>query len=325
VPPMRNDVVVLLTAGLVAVGAFAAVDTASQIAEWEAQTGRLPRDPNEKVVEPPKGMKLILLMGQSNMAGRADVPEADRKPLPRAYKLNRDDRWVAATAPFHYDRETAGMGPANEFVKRYLGDHPGETVGIVPCAVGGSRLATWFAAGEGVVGANFRRTLSRAKAAAPYGDFIVALWHQGETDAGLPGMTGAALSEYYPVRFGEMVDVLRAKVGKPDLPVVVGEIGRFMTNECAIVNPVLNRLGGTVRACACVSSEGLANRDRWHFDGPSAAELGRRYYRAYKALSGVRPDGQDLAGEGRLSGTDEGGGERSPTTVSRPCRAVRGP
>ena len=44
--------------------------SADEIAKYEAVAG-LPRDPNEKTVEPPKGMKIFLLMGQSNMAGRA--------------------------------------------------------------------------------------------------------------------------------------------------------------------------------------------------------------------------------------------------------------
>ena len=44
--------------------------SADEIAKYEAVAG-LPRDPNERTVEPPKGMKIFLLMGQSNMAGRA--------------------------------------------------------------------------------------------------------------------------------------------------------------------------------------------------------------------------------------------------------------
>ena len=261
----------------IAVAVFAA-DPADAIQEWETQSGGLPRDPNEKVVEAPDGMSLILLIGQSNMAGRAEVPEEDRKPLPRACKLNRDDRWVAATAPFHFDRKTAGIGPANAFVKRYLADHPKETVGIVPCAVGGSRSATWDPNGTGKAGANFRRAMERARVAMRKGRFVAILWHQGESDG---GASAEELKDYYPKRFQAMVAAFRKELG--DVPVVAGEIGWFMPEEAAKVNPVLNMLPRMVPNCRCVSSRGLKNRDRFHFDLESANELGRRYYEAFRA------------------------------------------
>lgn len=270
---MMKWLVVLLAVG---VGLSAQSEIAREIQDWEVQTGQLPRDPNEKAVETPDDMTLFLLIGQSNMAGRAKVPDEDRQPLPRAYKLNRDDVWVPATAPFHFDRKSAGMGPANEFVKRYLADHPNETVGIVPCAVGGSQSATWDAHGEGKIGANFRRALARAKAAKGKGRFAAILWHQGESDAGAPV---EELKRYYPKRFAAMIAAFRREIG--DVPVVAGEIGWFMTDEAAKVNPVLNGLPDVVPNCRCVTSKGLKNQDKWHFDLPSAKALGQRYYAAF--------------------------------------------
>lgn len=257
-------------------------DVVEKIRDWEIRTGELPRDPNEKVVEAPHGMKLVLLVGQSNMAGRAKVSEADRPPLARALKLNRDDQWAEATAPLHFDRKTAGIGPANEFVKRYLADHPGETVGIVPCAVGGSQSITWDPHGKGAAGANFRRALARAKVARRNGTFVAILWHQGESDS---AHTLEELRAYYPQRFGEMIAAFRAEIG--DVPVVVGEVGRFFKGEnAARINTVLNELPKTVAYCACVSSEGLADGgDKVHFGVEGANALGARYYDAYAKLA----------------------------------------
>lgn len=256
---------------------------AEAIEDYEVRTGELPRDPNERTVEAPYGMKLILLVGQSNMAGRAEIPEEDRRPLSHAYKLNRDDRWVEATAPFHYDRKTAGMSPANEFVKRYLAEHPGETVGIVPCAVGGSRLATWNAQGEGKTGANFRRALERAKVARGHGEFIAVLWHQGESDAERPidELAGA-----YPRQFGAMVSAFRQEIGQ--VPVIVGEIGWYMPELAQRINPVLNALPKTVPLCRCVSAEGLKNCDQWHFDLQSTRVFGARYYESWSSVVSIR-------------------------------------
>ena len=113
--------------------------SADDIARYEA-VGELARDPAEKPVDAPKDMKLVLCMGQSNMAGRAKMSDADREVVPRAYKLDRDGRWVAAKAPYHFDKTVAAVGPVDEFVRRYLADHPGESIGVVPCAVGGESV-----------------------------------------------------------------------------------------------------------------------------------------------------------------------------------------
>jgi len=139
------------------------------------------------------------------------------------------------------------------------------------------RKSKWQTRGK--VGANFRRALSRAKAARAKGEFVAILWHQGESDAGKPT---EELRAYYPQRFARMVAAFRKEVG--DVPVIVGEIGRFMKDESARINPVLNSLPASVSSCLCVSSEGLAPRDRWHFDLRSANELGERYYAAFRKL-----------------------------------------
>ena len=93
-------------------------------------------DTNEVVVtDALRDMKLFLLVGQSNMAGRGAVSEEDAKPIVRCLKLNRDGKWAEASTPLHFDRATSGCGIANTFVIRYLAEHPADTVGLIPCAV----------------------------------------------------------------------------------------------------------------------------------------------------------------------------------------------
>ena len=141
-----------------------ALSSAQEIARYESG-GELARDPAEKPVDAPKDMKLILCIGQSNMAGRAKPTEEDGAVVPRAYKLNRDMKWVAAKSPYHFDKKVAAVGPVDDFVKLYLKDHPGESVGVVPCAVGGSPLVSWTPGEKGRRGANLRVALERARAA----------------------------------------------------------------------------------------------------------------------------------------------------------------
>jgi len=259
------------------------------IESWETETGQLPARPTDGSVTAPTNMTLFLLIGQSNMAGRAPVKAEDRVPVPRAYALDRDDKWTPAAAPLHYDRKNAGVGPADGFVRAYLAAHPGETVGLVPCAVGGSGMITWVPEGTGKAGANFRRALARAKVAQANGRFAGILWHQGETDAARPDAD--ARLACYADRFAAMVARLRAELNDPELPVVTGEIGRFIKprkdgrSVPDLFNPIVRALPARVAQCVCVSSEGLcALKDDLHFNRDAALELGRRYHEAYAQL-----------------------------------------
>ena len=68
-----------------------AASTADDIARYESG-GQLAADPSEMPVEAQEDMKLILCIGQSNMAGRAKPTDEDRAVVTNAYKLNRDNK-----------------------------------------------------------------------------------------------------------------------------------------------------------------------------------------------------------------------------------------
>ncbi|XP_066385433.1 uncharacterized protein [Miscanthus floridulus] len=92
---------------------------------------------------------VILLAGQSNMAGRGlalyPLPPPFR-PHPRVLRLAASRRWVVAAPPLHADIDThkaCGLGPAMPFAHRLLlhafaaTDFDSDLVlGLVPCAVG---------------------------------------------------------------------------------------------------------------------------------------------------------------------------------------------
>ena len=270
-------------------------DAANDIARYES-AGELAVDPTETVVEAPKDMKLILCIGQSNMAGRGRMTPADREVVEGAYKLNRDGKWVKARSPYHFDRTYAAVGPVDEFVKLYLREHPGDTVGVVPCAVGGSAMATWQDDPSGRRGENLRRALERAKIASRNGKFIAVLWHQGETDAAKYGAD--ALMKTYPGRVKAMMERIRRELGERELPLVVGEIGRWWRRDgknkdgtpryvdhAARINPCLEAVTAALPRSALVSSEGLKNQDAHHFNRDGQRILGTRYYEAWKKLA----------------------------------------
>ncbi len=45
--------------------------------------------------------------------------------------------------PIHSDRSVAGVGPAASFAKLWLDDHPNESIGLIPCADGGTSIDDW--------------------------------------------------------------------------------------------------------------------------------------------------------------------------------------
>ena len=87
---------------------------------------------------------LFLLVGQSNMAGRGKVEQQDREPHPRILMLNKERTWVPAVDPLHFDKPNiVGVGLGRTFALDYADQHPEATIGLIPCAVGGSPISAW--------------------------------------------------------------------------------------------------------------------------------------------------------------------------------------
>ena len=137
---------------------------------------------------------IYLLLGQSNMAGRGDLTQYNRLSTDRVEKLDKADRWVAATEPIHYDKPSAGAGLGMSFA-RLVADATGAEIGLVPCAVGGSALNEWLPGAHLYVEA-----MRRAKIAQKEGEIKAILWHQGESDADI-----GKLEASYNERLAKMV------------------------------------------------------------------------------------------------------------------------
>lgn len=252
------------------------------VKKWMVNDRERPVDPAEKPVEaPPADMKLFLLVGQSNMAGRGKIEGADAGPIPGCLKLNRDCKWVPSTSPIHFDRRTSGYGIADSFARAYLEAHPGEKVGLVPCAVGGSSSATWSPEpGNEVIGANYRRTLERARAAMKNGKIAAILWHQGESDCAFCKTQEGA--DRYVARLAALAAALRKELGLEGVPFLIGEIGNIPKGHFRTMNPVLRRAAAAIPNAAIVPAEDLTGHlpDGVHFDTPSYKILGERYFKA---------------------------------------------
>jgi hypothetical protein len=231
----------------------------------------------------PRNLDLFLLIGQSNMAGRGVIGQEDRTPLPRIWVQTKDLSWKPAVDPLHYDKpDIAGVGLGRFFARALTAGRPGASIGLIPAAFGGSALDEWKPGSL-----HYSEAVRRTRAALRDGRLRGILWHQGEADAKAEG-----LAHSYAKRFEAFIRQLRTDLDAPDVPVIVGELGRFYRNRpndgakfADIVVAELRKIPNSVRHSAFVSSEGLTDKgDGVHFDTRSLQEFGARYAAAFVRL-----------------------------------------
>lgn len=218
------------------------------------------------------GLHIYLLIGQSNMAGRAEVgPEHDGE-IGRCYLLNGEDAWEVASNPLNrYSTIRKGLnmqrlGPGYSFATAMLEHDEEISIGLVVNAKGGSSIEEWEKGTK-----FYNEALRRLRAAAETGTIKGVLWHQGETNAGKP--------EGYLEKLQQLIADLREDLGMPDLPFIAGQV-----NNVPAINEQIAQLPETVSATRYVRSEGLTCTDRWHFDTRSMLLLGQRYAEQMIAL-----------------------------------------
>jgi hypothetical protein len=230
---------------------------------------------------------LFLLVGQSNMAGRGKVTADDRKPHPRVLMLNKSGQWAPAVDPIHFDKPgMVGVGIGKTFGAVVAEKNPGITVGLIPCAHGGSPISSWQP------GQYYRPTrghpwddaIRRAKAAMKKGTLKGILWHQGESDS------RKGLAEIYEAKLHDLVARFRMALGAPEVPFIAGQMGIFKERPWSEakkqVDQAHRELPAKIKGAAFVDAKGLGHKgDKVHFDASSYRELGRRYAEAFLKLS----------------------------------------
>ena len=231
-------------------------------------------------------LHLFLLVGQSNMAGRGVVEAQDVAVNPRVLMLSKEGKWVPAVDPMHFDKPTAGVGLGKTFGQIIAEANPGVTIGLIPCAVGGSPIDTWKP------GVFYPATKShpwddmvkRVELALPAGTIKGILWHQGESDS------QAGLAETYAGKLSDLVKRLRELVKAPEVPFIAGQMGVFdeapWSPEKVLVDKAHRDLPKEVPHTAFVTAEGLHHKgDKVHFDSAAYRELGKRYAAAFLKMT----------------------------------------
>ena len=239
-------------------------------------------------------MHSFLLIGQSNAAGRGFLTEAE--PL-NTYKgqlkMLRNGLWTKMVRPVNPDRGFSGICFAESFAAAYAENHPDVKVGIIPCADGGTKIEQWQP-GEIL----FDNAVNCARLAMRTSSLRGILWHQGESDC------HGDRYKLYEERFRRLMDALRAELGQPEIPIIVGGLGDFLA-KCELsehvgqyyekINETLERLGREYPNCAFVPATGLgANPDNLHFSAAALQAFGLRYYEAFCRLdTAVKEESQN--------------------------------
>lgn len=224
-------------------------------------------------------MDIFLLMGQSNMAGRGLLEDVETIRDERIHVF-QDGVWTVAEEPLHHDRPTAGIGLAMSFARAVLEANPRTDIGLVPRAVGSTSLERWMPGADLYEGA-----MAAARKAAEDGTIKAVLWHQGEHDS--KSETDASS---YGRRFTGMATTLREQLGTPSLPVILGELGGYLSKRpdfphYRTVNAELRKIPGTLPYSAFVDAEGLTDKgDDLHYDARSLRIFGERYAAEYLAM-----------------------------------------
>lgn len=110
------------------------------------------------------------------------------------------------------------------------------------------------------------------------------LWHQGESDTGKKEN-----AETYEARLTQMFTDLRQDLGLPDLPIVVGQLGEFLTTEnypyVETVRGAIEHVSAALPGVGFADSKGLGHKgDGLHFSADAERELGARFARAMREL-----------------------------------------
>jgi hypothetical protein len=215
--------------------------------------------------------ELYILIGQSNMAGRGPITEEFKNEGdPRVLMFDKNNEWVLARNPVHFDKpKAAGVGPGLAFGIEMARESPRVRIGLIPYAVGGTSIEKWTpgAFDQATQTHPYDDALMRIRAALKYGEIKGVIWHQGEANS------SEKKAPLYLVQLQQLIDRIRKEAGNPNLPFIVGELGRYR-EKYDLINAQLSKVPFT----AVATSEGLVHKgDTTHFDGASANLLGKRF------------------------------------------------
>ena len=183
----------------------------------------------------PQNLDLYLVIGQSNMAGRAEIRAQDMTPLEKVYLFTGDTGtpWVRANNPlnrFSTIRKVISMqrlSPAYSFAKTMATSTKRE-IGLVVNARGGTSIVQWLPGTH-----YYQEAIQRTKQAMQYGTLKGIIWHQGESDS------DSLRTSMYLGRLEILINAFREEFENPMLPLVAGQVSEDRERRIPFNNMIL--------------------------------------------------------------------------------------
>lgn len=226
----------------------------------------------------PLGKRLFVLLGQSNMAGRAPIEGKDTLPLRMVKLLNDEGLFVLAENPLNRystirkDLSAQKLSLGYAFAKELSEFFYKDTIYLIVNARGGMSIEEFL---KGNPSHYYEKTFQRIHQALksdPDLKLAAILWHQGESNTG-------NYSQYIDC-LKSLVDSLRTDLGDRNVLFVAGGIGEWVSNSRGI-SDVISQIPQYIPRSKVVSSHGLTHiGDLLHFDRNSQHALGKRYAEA---------------------------------------------
>ena len=184
-----------------------------------------------------KPIKAFILAGQSNMVGYGNstkLPDDLRKGNDRVLRFE-GGKWqpLWPHQPANGNQEAAGLteftfGPEIGFAHEMAEAWPGETIGVIKFAIGGTSLLAWKPdwskddadrVGQGRLGSLYKRLMEKVDAAKQSRDIEIVgfLWLQGGGD-----MKKVDVAKEYLDNLKSLVAAVRQDTGVGDLPFLYG-------------------------------------------------------------------------------------------------------
>ncbi len=220
-------------------------------------------------------LEIFIALGQSNMAGRADI-ENYTDTIEGAYLLDNEESWLPAHNPMNAysnirkDLSQQLLGPSFSFAQT-MAKYLDKKVCMIVNARGGTSISKFAEGGiynEGL--------MAKVNEANKYGDVKAVIWHQGESNS-------SAFSTYLS-KLNGLVEDMRAST-QDDFYFLAGQLGPWY-DKYINFNNNLESISTEISNADYVVNDSLWHRgDSTHFNTISQIVLGQRY--AQKVLKQV--------------------------------------
>ena len=220
----------------------------------------------------------FIMVGQSNMAGRAIVESTDNFMISNRIKfIDPSNNILIAQEPLHrYEPNIAGLDCGLSFATELLKKIPDSiNILLIPCAIGGTGIDEW---NNDQVHANIQlltNLTTKVNIAKHYGIIKGLLWHQGENDA-----NGNTIN--YEAKLKSVFNKIRTISNNDSLPIYAGELPTFDIKRFGTwymnINNTLNSIQLEDKNVHIISTNDFTDvGDSLHFDSKSQREFGKRF------------------------------------------------